>query len=70
MHWARWETKQPKASVSSSSGTASVNRRMLGGPIDIGRHSSFADFFKIKQIKIYDQAGGRTLDIRVISTTL
>ena len=41
MYWARWETKQPKASMSSSSGIASVNKRVLDSPSDIVRHSSF-----------------------------
>ena len=41
MYWARQETEQPKTSVSSSSGIASVNTRVQGGPSNIVRLSSF-----------------------------
>ena len=44
MYRARRETEQPKTSVSSSSGIASVNKRVSGSPSNIVRHSSFILF--------------------------
>ena len=53
MYWARRETEQPKTSVSSSSGIASVNKRVQGGPVNIVRLSSFVMyFFFIKKYKL------------------